>query len=384
MLYRGSDEPGNAADVQRDYRLYELTDGQFEWLVVRIGAKMFGEGVISFAAGKDGGRDAKFHGTAAAFPNPTSPLRGHFVLQAKHVSRPYASCSDRDFAKEMRSEHKKIKRLHGEGICDHYFAFTNRRLTGGADEIHVKAITALGPTTGHIIAVEYLHRVLDDHKEIADSLPNRLDSLAFRFNPDDIVEVIGAIHDYAGTTRDDQPSGAKDFNRSNVRSAKNALNGLSQEFWDQIVVPDSMPHFDSISTFLKNPRNRRLRRLYEDTTDELKQKILAYRDKFESFDKIFPFLYDQVQQRRERLEGRNMLTPTKLLDLDSSVLRVAAIMLKALNPRGVMEFEQLRGVVKTRVGEDGELAFMPALSFLYALGRIEYHTHNDTLEFRNG
>jgi hypothetical protein len=79
-----------------------------------------------------------------------------------------------------------------------------------------------------------------------------------------------------------------------------------------------------------------------------------------------------------------MLTPTKLLDLDSSVLRVAAIMLKALNPRGVMEFEQLRGVVKTRVGEDGELAFMPALSFLYALGRIEYHTHNDTLEFRNG
>jgi hypothetical protein len=79
-----------------------------------------------------------------------------------------------------------------------------------------------------------------------------------------------------------------------------------------------------------------------------------------------------------------MLTPTKRLDLDSSVLRVASIMLKALSPRGVMEFEALRSVISTRIGPDGELAFMAALSFLYALGRLEYHTHNDTIEFRAG
>jgi hypothetical protein len=79
-----------------------------------------------------------------------------------------------------------------------------------------------------------------------------------------------------------------------------------------------------------------------------------------------------------------MLTPTKLLDLDTSVLRVVSIMVKALNPRGVMEFEQLRGVVKRRVGADGDLSFMPALSLLYVLGRIEYHPQNDTIEFRIG
>ena len=77
-----------------------------------------------------------------------------------------------------------------------------------------------------------------------------------------------------------------------------------------------------------------------------------------------------------------MLTPTKLMDLDTSVLRVASIMVKALTPRGVMGFEQLRGIVTRRVGADGELAFMPALSFLYVLGRVEYHTQNDTIEFR--
>jgi hypothetical protein len=79
-----------------------------------------------------------------------------------------------------------------------------------------------------------------------------------------------------------------------------------------------------------------------------------------------------------------LLTPTKLLDLDTSVLRVAAVMVKALNPRGVMGFEQLRSIVKTRVGADGEISFMPALSFLYLLGRVEYHTQNDTIEFRTG
>ena len=79
-----------------------------------------------------------------------------------------------------------------------------------------------------------------------------------------------------------------------------------------------------------------------------------------------------------------MLTPTKLLDLDTSVLRVSAIMIRALSRRGVMEFEQLRGLVKGRIGADGELSFLPALSFLYLLGRIEYHTANDTIEFRTG
>jgi len=79
-----------------------------------------------------------------------------------------------------------------------------------------------------------------------------------------------------------------------------------------------------------------------------------------------------------------MLTPTKRLDLDTSLLRVASVMLKALSPRGVMELETLRSVVTTRIGPDGELSFMAALSFLYTLGRLEYHTHNDTIELRAG
>lgn len=77
-----------------------------------------------------------------------------------------------------------------------------------------------------------------------------------------------------------------------------------------------------------------------------------------------------------------MLTPKKHMNLDSSMLRISAIMLRELNKRGVIGFEQLRTVVTKRVGPNGDLAFLPALDFLYLLGRIEYHVRNDTLEYK--
>lgn len=77
-----------------------------------------------------------------------------------------------------------------------------------------------------------------------------------------------------------------------------------------------------------------------------------------------------------------MLTPKKHLNLDISVMRISSLMLRELNRRGVIEFEKLRDVVIKRVGPDGDLSFMPALSFLYLLGVVEYHAKNDTLEYR--
>jgi hypothetical protein len=79
-----------------------------------------------------------------------------------------------------------------------------------------------------------------------------------------------------------------------------------------------------------------------------------------------------------------MLTPKKHLNLDVSVLRVSSLMLRELHRRGVVEFERLRGLAVRRVGPDGELAFLPALSFLFILGKIEYHLQNDTIEYRTG
>jgi len=77
-----------------------------------------------------------------------------------------------------------------------------------------------------------------------------------------------------------------------------------------------------------------------------------------------------------------MLAPKKHLNLDVSVVRIAAIVLRELQRRGVMEFERLRATFVRRIGLDGDLSFLPALSFLYLVGRIEYHLHNDMVEYK--
>jgi hypothetical protein len=79
-----------------------------------------------------------------------------------------------------------------------------------------------------------------------------------------------------------------------------------------------------------------------------------------------------------------MLTARKHLNLDVSVLRIAAIMLRVLQKRGVMEFEPLRLHVIRRVGSDGELSFLPALHFLFLVGKVEFHLKNDTIEYKEG
>ena len=77
-----------------------------------------------------------------------------------------------------------------------------------------------------------------------------------------------------------------------------------------------------------------------------------------------------------------MLTAKKHLNLDTSVLRVFALILREMQKRGVCDFEKLRAFVVRRVGTDGDIAFLPALDLLYLLGRAEYHLKNDTIEYR--
>ena len=55
-----------------------------------------------------------------------------------------------------------------------------------------------------------------------------------------------------------------------------------------------------------------------------------------------------------------MLTPEKHLNLEVSVLRISAIMLREVRKKGVVELERLRSVVLKRVGPDGESAFLAA------------------------
>lgn len=76
-----------------------------------------------------------------------------------------------------------------------------------------------------------------------------------------------------------------------------------------------------------------------------------------------------------------MLTPAKHLDLERSTLRVSSEILAELKRRRIMDYSSIVKLVKRRTGDDGDAVVAPAISFLYLIGRLEYHTKNDTFEY---
>src|SRR5690349_12565458 len=114
-----------------DYRLELLNSSVFENLVNTICQKLLGMGVISFAPGKDGGRDGKFNGVAQKYPSEADRWNGKFIIQSKHTLNPIASCSQKDFETEIiDQEIPKLIKLKSNDEIDHYLLFTNRKYSG--------------------------------------------------------------------------------------------------------------------------------------------------------------------------------------------------------------------------------------------------------------
>lgn len=292
--------------MKRDFFLYELSDDEFEALVVQIAKHLLGLGVTPFAAGKDGGRDGKFHGTAERFPSTTSPLVGHVVLQAKHINAPDRSCSDRDFLKLMKDEHPKLKARVKDGICDHYMVFTNRKYTAGTDIKLITGLEACGVKSGHVLGVEYMHSLLESHADLQKHLPNAKDTAPFVFESDEFIEVIHAFRDYTKDEDESAYTSAFDFESVKLKD-KNLINGLTEDYYRQVIVARSMPYFDKIKAFLSNPRNREFADIYADSAAEMKESILLHRAKFPNFDHVFNFLYGHIQKQRPALRQKRRL-----------------------------------------------------------------------------
>ena len=75
----------------------DLSDDQFEVLIVLLCQRLLGIAVQGFAKGPDGGRDAKFVGTAELHPSKTAPWIGTVIVQAKHTNGYNRSFSELDF-----------------------------------------------------------------------------------------------------------------------------------------------------------------------------------------------------------------------------------------------------------------------------------------------
>jgi hypothetical protein len=77
-----------------------------------------------------------------------------------------------------------------------------------------------------------------------------------------------------------------------------------------------------------------------------------------------------------------MLKPTKHLNPKYSVLNIGAHALKLLAYHHTIIYDELYERLERRFGNELRPVFLPAISFLYLLGKVEYHTKNDSFEYR--
>ncbi|TXN35715.1 restriction endonuclease [Flagellimonas hymeniacidonis] len=292
-----------------NYRLEELSEDDFEKLVNTICQSILGTGVISFTKGKDGGRDGKFTGTANNFPSKTGNWSGKFIIQAKHTTNPIASCSDSDFKTIIGKEIISIKKLIAAGEVDNYILFTNRKFTGITGTSLVKQIkTETGLSNVEIIGKETINdSYLSGNKDIVKLYGLDKFSLPFSFSEDELKDLIVDFKSQMDTIEDEIAKGVAkvkfDYKKLDI-SEKNKKNILGQTYFEDVILSESLEHFDKIDVFLQNPRNSDLKDYYYDIADELRQIITVKREDFGAFEEILVFIRQLTTEGSTKLKGK--------------------------------------------------------------------------------
>lgn len=279
-----------------------MNDDQFERLVVCICRYLLGIGVQGFAKGPDGGRDAKFVGTAEQHPSKAAPWIGTTIIQAKHTNGYNKSFSEGDFYSKtsqkttVGEEIPRIKKLRAKGQLDHYMLFSNRRLAGNAEsEIRQHIAKECGIPEGSIalIGVEQLEFLLKFYPEaarIADLDP--IDSPLI-VSPDELAEVVQAFarqREAIAAVLDTPPTIRVKY------EVKNALNNMTPEY-AKAQLRRYLKETAQIKAFLAAPENYELLQLYESVVEEFQLKIIAKRRDYQTFDAVMEHLKDLLFSR---------------------------------------------------------------------------------------
>lgn len=283
------------------FQYEDLDDSQFERLIVECARKLFGTGVQEFAAGPDGGRDARFEGTAEMFPSSNAPWEGITVFQAKHTIAINAHYADKDFSGDSASavltqEIPRIKKLVDEKEVDNYFLASNRRLGGVSAPRIKKRIaeeTGLPSPRIYLVGIEYLDNMLHRHRDLLNLA--RIDPIdgPLVVSSFDLAEVMLAIAEQLQAPLPEFDAAVVD--RVSY-DEKNDLNGMTPKF-SQHLMRKYLVYADEIEDFLARPENALSLEYYRASVDEFQEKIIANRKDYQSFDKVFNHLADLLRSR---------------------------------------------------------------------------------------
>lgn len=280
----------------------DMSDDQFEKLIVFLCQHLLGISVQGFAKGPDGGRDAKFVGTAELHPSKAAPWVGTTIIQAKHTNGYNRNFSESDFFKKkakntvLAKEIPRIKKLREAKKLDHYMLFANRRLAGNAEsEIREYIATQCGiPTSSiYLCGLEQLDNFLKTFPEVVKKADLDPVDSPLIVSPDDLAEVVQALarqRDNVSAMLDDPPT-----NRVTYKE-KNILNNMSAEYANA-QIGKYLKETAQIRAFLAAPENLELLRMYESVVDEFDLKIIAKRKNFQTFDNVMEHLVDLLFNR---------------------------------------------------------------------------------------
>lgn len=291
----------------------DLSDDHFEVLIVLLCQRLLGIAVQGFAKGPDGGRDAKFIGTAELHPSKAAPWVGTVIVQAKHTNGYNRSFSESDFYSKGSSstvigkEVPRIKKLRDAKQLDHYMLFANRRLTGKSEtdiREHIAANCNICVESIYLCGLEQLELWLKRFPEVAQEANlDKVDSPLI-VSPDDLAEVIQALAnrtDKLDALLDDPPTDRVTYKE------KNALNNMTAEY-AKVQQRKYLKETESIRTFLAAPENAELLRRYESIVDEFQLKIIAKRKSYQTFDAVMEYLVDLLFNRDPVLSQHKKLT----------------------------------------------------------------------------
>lgn len=296
------------------YAYEDLSDTQFENLVVLLCQRLLGISVQGFSKGPDGGRDAKFVGTAELHPSKAAPWVGTTIIQAKHTNGYNRLFSESDFFSTVNSstvlgeELPRIKKLRADKQLDNYMLFANRRLGGNA-ETQIRAYIArecgIHEQSVYLCGVEQLEMWLKSFSEVpklADLDP--IDSPLI-VSPDDLANVVEALanqrENIFAVLADDPPVPRMSYDR------KNTLNNMTDGY-ARAQLRKYLKETKQISVFLAAPENLDLLRLYESVADEFQLKIIAKRRDYQTFDSVLEYLVDLLFNRDPILRQQKRLT----------------------------------------------------------------------------
>jgi hypothetical protein len=268
------------------YPYENLTDEEFENLVIRIGKEVLGIGCKTFSVGKDGAKDSWFTGTADYFPSKGSPWTGTFNLQAKHTKVLNASCSDNDFSVNQTSvlskEIARLKEVMKTTPFDNYIIFTNRKLSGGTHPTIVKMLQAgLGIQNVEIIGREDINSYLTDYPHIADQFGLYKFQAPLRFYEKELRDVIIVFSEQSKAISTEAKSYITSFTVID-KEKKNELNNLSKDYFE-FLKNHSLQYFEEIKKFLRDPKNETYMKMYGNTVSDLQAQIILERSRFTDF-----------------------------------------------------------------------------------------------------